>query len=55
MGPQIEHFNYSADRVDRRLAREDHDKPDLWDQVLKRAGKDGAMSVEEMHSNSSVL
>ncbi|KAF1355043.1 cytochrome P450 [Delphinella strobiligena] len=51
---QVENFKYSADRVDRRLARKDP-RPDLWNQVLKHAGTDGAMSVPEMHSNSVVF
>lgn len=51
---QIDHFNYSAERVDRRLAKKDH-RPDLWNLVLQRAGTEGEMSVPEMHANSTVL
>ena len=53
-----EHFKFSADRVDRRLAR-DPGRPDLWTDVLKRsgteAGKTGKMSIPEMHANSKLF
>lgn len=54
-----EHFKFSADRVDRRLAR-DPGRPDLWTDVLKRsgtteAGKTSKMSIPEMHANSKLF
>ncbi|KAK4959688.1 hypothetical protein LTR28_005137 [Elasticomyces elasticus] len=50
---QLEHFQYSADRVDRRLASKSK-RPDLWGQILKHSD-DRALSIGEMHSNSSLL
>lgn len=51
---QASHFKYSADRVDRRLARTPS-SPDLWSFVLKKAGQEGGMSLSEMHSNSAMF
>ncbi|KAH0349680.1 benzoate 4-monooxygenase cytochrome P450, partial [Aureobasidium melanogenum] len=56
---QKEHQRYSADRVDRRLAR-DPGRPDLWTEVLRRSA-DGmgdataGMSLREMHANAAVF
>ncbi|KAI4829627.1 cytochrome P450 [Aureobasidium sp. EXF-8845] len=51
---QVNHFKYSADRVDRRLATTPS-SPDLWSFVLKKAGQEGGMSLSEMHSNSAMF
>jgi len=51
---QVNHFKYSADRVDRRLAQTPS-SPDLWSFVLKKAGQEGGMSLSEMHSNSAMF
>ena len=42
-----EHWKYSADRVDRRLAREPEHE-DLWSKILKKdEEKDGGMTRDE--------
>ncbi|KAI4753317.1 cytochrome P450 [Aureobasidium sp. EXF-3400] len=51
---QVNHFKYSADRVDKRLATTPS-SPDLWSFVLKKAGQEGGMSLSEMHSNSAMF
>ncbi|KAK0640198.1 NAD-dependent protein deacetylase hst2-1 [Lasiodiplodia hormozganensis] len=47
------HFQHSADRVDRRLAKSDDGKPDIWGLVLDK-GKD-LISLGQMHANSSLF
>lgn len=51
---QTEHFKFSADRVDRRLAKGQTAKPDLWAQILKRSGNE-LLTRDEMHSNASLF
>ena len=52
---QLEHNNYSNERVDRRLAR-DPGRPDIWSHILKRKEViDGGLSLAEMHSNASIF
>ncbi|KAL9079439.1 MAG: hypothetical protein Q9157_001693 [Trypethelium eluteriae] len=46
------HFQYSADRVNRRLER-GTDKPDIWNLVLEK-GSD-ILSLQKMHANSSLF
>lgn len=53
---QLEHWNYSKDRVDRRLARTP-DRPDLWTKILEKGApndKEG-LSLGEHHSLASVF
>ncbi|KAK0622230.1 Cytochrome P450 monooxygenase rdc4 [Lasiodiplodia hormozganensis] len=47
-----EHFQYSADRVDRRMEK-GTDKPDIWNLVLKNGT--GQLSTGEMHSNAATF
>lgn len=47
------HFQHAADRVDRRLAKSDDGKPDIWGLVLDK-GKD-LISLGQMHANSSLF
>ncbi|KAK5019787.1 hypothetical protein LTR16_012675, partial [Cryomyces antarcticus] len=52
---RIQHFKYSTDRVDRRLATPT-DRPDIWTLVLNNQEKEGkGLSVKEMHSNASLF
>lgn len=53
---QIENFNYSKVRVEKRLSA-DPSSPDLWTQVLERAGKDGepSMSLDEMFTTAATF
>ncbi|KAF2500029.1 cytochrome P450 [Lophium mytilinum] len=50
---RIAHFNYSADRVDHRLAAKS-DQPDIWNLVMRQKERYG-LSVGEMHSNASLF
>jgi len=53
---QLEHWNYSRERVDRRLARTP-DRPDLWTKILETGApndKEG-LSLGEHHSIASVF
>ncbi|CAD0115568.1 unnamed protein product, partial [Aureobasidium uvarum] len=56
---QRQNEKWSADRVDRRLAR-DPGRPDIWTEVLRRSD-DGlgdataGMSLREMHTNATVF
>lgn len=51
---QLEHFNYSKERVDRRLARSP-DRPDLWTKIIEKGfGPDG-LSLAEHHTNASLF
>jgi cytochrome P450 len=44
-----EHYTYSSNRVDRRMAREpDHE--DLWSKILKKDEEDGGLTREEQVS-----
>ncbi|KAK2006445.1 cytochrome P450 [Colletotrichum eremochloae] len=60
------HTDFAGDLVDRRLAREDHAKPDIWSFVLRHSGDgdgtvdgDGAakkgLSRREMHANAATF
>ena len=49
-----QHWNYSAERVDRRLQREP-EHPDLWSIILAKKEEHGGLSVEEMHSNAGLF
>lgn len=50
---RVIHFDYSARRVDRRLARGSHE-PDIWNLVLQAPEGQG-LSVEEMYANTTVF
>ena len=53
---QFEHWNYSKERVNRRLAR-NPDRPDLWTKILEKGApndKEG-LSLGEHHSLASVF
>lgn len=43
---QWDHWNYSADRVDRRLAREP-EHADLWTKILAKHEEDGGLNKGE--------
>ena len=51
---QRSHFQYSKERVDKRLAKAP-EKPDLWSLIMKRADKGDGLSLGEMHSDSSLF
>jgi cytochrome P450 len=53
---QWEHWNYSKERVDRRLARTP-DRPDLWTKILEKGAPDDAngLSLGEHHSTASLF
>lgn len=53
---QLEHWNYSKERVDRRL-QTTPDRPDLWTKILaKGAPEDGeGLSLGEHHANASLF
>lgn len=44
-----EHWNYTAERADRRLKRTP-ERPDLWTKILERSDGPDGLSVEEHHS-----
>jgi hypothetical protein len=48
---QVEHWNYSKDRVDRRLAMQP-DRPDLWTKILEKGAPNDptGLSLGEHHS-----
>jgi hypothetical protein len=48
----LDHHNYSADMVDRRMERDIGTKPDIWSFVQK-AGESGNLSTLDMHHVSS--
>lgn len=45
-----EHWKYTTDRVDRRLAR-DPEHEDLWSKILAKDEEDGGLTREEHYSN----
>ncbi|GME59326.1 Cytochrome P450 [Neofusicoccum parvum] len=47
-----EHFDYSVDRVNRRLEKET-EKPDIWNLVL--ANEHGHLNTPQMHSNATIF
>ena len=53
---QLEHWNYSKERVDRRLAR-NPDRPDLWTKILEKGAPNDAegLSLGEHHSIAAVF
>ena len=51
---QIEHWNYSKDRVDKRLAKKT-DRPDLWTKILEKSEGPDGLSLEEHHSIASLF
>lgn len=53
---QWEHWNYSKERVNRRLARSP-DRPDLWTKILEKGAPDEAngLSLDEHHSTASLF
>jgi cytochrome P450 len=53
---QFEHWNYSKERVDRRLARSP-DRPDLWTKILEKGAPDEptGLSLGEHHSAGSLF
>jgi len=51
---QMEHWNYSKDRVDRRLARTP-DRPDLWTKIIEKSEGPDGLSLGEHHSNASLF
>ena len=51
---QKEHWDYSTERVDRRLKRTP-DRPDLWTKILEKSNGPDALSTEEHHSIASLF
>ncbi|KAG8623997.1 hypothetical protein KVT40_008973 [Elsinoe batatas] len=51
---QIEHLNYSIERVHRRMAKTELSHPDLWTEVIKR-GEKLDLSMGEMESNGNIF
>ncbi|USW47667.1 Putative cytochrome P450 [Septoria linicola] len=52
---QAEHWNYSKDRVDRRLAKTP-DRVDLWTKILEKSKlAENGLTVDEHHSNASLF
>ena len=51
---QLEHWNYSAERVNRRLGRT-ADRPDLWTKILEKREGDGGLTLGEHESNASIF
>ncbi|KAI6908252.1 cytochrome P450 [Hortaea werneckii] len=51
---QFEHWNYSKERVDRRL-KSTPDRPDLWSRILEKSDGPDGLSLEEHHSNASLF
>ena len=49
-----EHWSYTTERLDRRLAREPEHE-DLWSKILAKEGKDGGMTKGEHESNASLF
>lgn len=46
-----QHFQFSADHVDRRLGK-GNQQPDIWSLVLSKEGTSHGLSLAEMHSNA---
>jgi cytochrome P450 len=53
---QVEHWNYSKDRVDRRLAMQP-DRPDLWTKILEKGAPNDptGLSLGEHHSLAALF
>ncbi|TKA82885.1 hypothetical protein B0A55_01177 [Friedmanniomyces simplex] len=51
---QAEHWNYSKDRVDRRLQKTP-DRPDLWSKILEKSHGPEALTVDEHHSIAALF
>lgn len=51
---QAEHFNYTKERVDRRLARTP-DRPDLWSKILEKSSGPDGLTTDEHHSLGSLF
>ncbi|KAB2571304.1 Cytochrome P450 monooxygenase rdc4 [Lasiodiplodia theobromae] len=49
-----DHFQYSADRVNKRL-NTNTDRPDIWTLVLRHQEKGNGLSMAQMHSNASLF
>jgi hypothetical protein len=49
-----EHWNYSKERVDRRLSREPG-RPDLWTKILQKSSGPEGLSTGEHHATASVF
>lgn len=49
----LNHFQYSAERVDRRLKKGSDHKPDIWSLVLNKGEEQ--ISVPKMHANASLF
>ncbi|QIX02012.1 hypothetical protein AMS68_007529 [Peltaster fructicola] len=50
----MEHFSFTAERVDKRLARKT-DKPDIWSLLEDKDEEHGGLSLNEHHSNGNVF
>lgn len=52
---QAEHWNYSKDRVDRRLKMSPPERPDLWSKILEKASGPDGLTIEEHRSLASLF
>ncbi|KAI5921296.1 cytochrome P450 [Camillea tinctor] len=54
---RMSHYKYSADRLDKRLAK-GSDQPDIWNLIMQKDGENGEqglLTVPQMHSNSQLF
>ena len=51
---QLEHWNYSKERVDRRLAKTP-DRPDLWTKIIEKGEAPQGLTLGEHHANGSLF
>lgn len=51
---QVQHWNYTTERVDKRLAKTP-DQPDLWTRILAKNEGPGGVSLAEQHSNAALF
>ncbi|KAK3116147.1 hypothetical protein LTR53_003820 [Teratosphaeriaceae sp. CCFEE 6253] len=51
---QAEHWNYSKERVDRRLEKTP-ERPDLWSKILEKSHGPDALTLDEHHSIASLF
>ena len=51
---QAEHWNYSKERVDRRLNKSP-ERPDLWSKILEKSSGPDGLTIEEHRSMASLF
>ena len=52
---RLTHWNFTKDRIDRRVQLENPERQDLWTTVINSAQKPGGLSLDEQHSNASIF